>query len=529
MRFKCFLYVAAVSVLAVSCKTSDVNEKLNAQARTEYLQPIHPGSADGSVSFWNAYATKFIYAPAFDFKAVEGAESYRFTIVSADSLSWSFTASEPTAALSPVWDDVKVGDVTLTVEALDADGKAIGVAGERKFRRDYPFHGPYRQNLYSYDECIRRGLSYVHNMPCIKYWQEHDTPDMSNEYNSYLCKIMGNSIRVELLYAEAFPKQKESVLQRCRNIASFIISQSEPADAKLAYFPPTYYGSFKAAAREENQGKTMAMEAIEVVNAFFDLYKACGDRQYFDHALHILDTYRKIQRPDGSFPVKMDLKTGEPVNDANGSPHTIFMVLNRLEKEFGVYDYKDFRESIEKWVAEVEISSFNWNGQFEDTAVEGVKPYENMTNCTAAPVAIYLMMKDNPSESDLRTAEELVRFCEDQFVYWDSERVDGVPVTNTPCAYEQYKWKEPTDASTSYILSCFVLMYKHTGDELWLAKASALAANITFMQNKVTGMIPTWGWRNSRLHNTDADKFWINCTRHSVATLKLFKEITGQE
>lgn len=230
MRFKCFLYAAAVSVLAVSCKTSDINEKLNAQARAEYLQPIHPGSADGSVSFWNAYATKFIYAPAFDFKAVEG-----------------------------------------------------------------------------------------------------------------------------------------------------------------------------------------------------------------------------------------------------------------------------------------------------------VKPYENMTNCTAAPVAIYLMMKDNPSESDLRTAEELVRFCEDQFVYWNSERVDGVPVTNTSCAYEQYKWKEPTDASTSYILSCFVLMYKHTGDELWLAKASALAANITFMQNKVTGMIPTWGWRNSRLHNTDADKFWINCTRHSVATLKLFKEITGQE
>lgn len=72
-------------------------------------------------------------------------------------------------------------------------------------------------------------------------------------------------------------------------------------------------------------------------------------------------------------------------------------------------------------------------------------------------------------------------------------------------------------------------MYKQTGNELWKAKAEALAANLTYMQNKVTGMIPTWGWRISNHHHNDSDKFWINCTRHTVSTLKMFMEITGEQ
>lgn len=42
-------------------------------------------------------------------------------------------------------------------------------------------------------------------------------------------------------------------------------------------------------------------------------------------------------------------------------------------------------------------------------------------------------------------------------------------------------------------------------------------------------MIPTWGWRISNHHHNDSDKFWINCTRHTVSTLKMFMEITGEQ
>lgn len=523
------LILIAVACLVVMPGRADINDELNKQAESEYLKPVRPGSSDGSVPFWNGFAWKFLYAPSFDFKTVKGAKSYRFTAVSDSTKTYSFTADTPTADLSPIWNQIAPSDVELTVEALDKNGKVIKVVGKKEFERGFPFHAPYRDKVYSYDECIRRALSFVHHMPAVEHWQYNKFPDMTHPYNSYLCKIIGNTIQTEIMYAEYFPEEKEAVLKRCRNIASFIMSQAQPADAVLAYFPPTYYGKNLAAGAPQNQGKTMVMDATEVAYSFLDLYKACGDRQYLDFTLHIIDTYKKIRRADGSFPVKVDIETGESVNKANVIPFQLFMVLNRLEKEFNIYDYKEFRESIEKWTADVVLKSFDWNSPFEDIPLENYKPYQNPTCCTAAPVAIYLMRKDNPTKEELKIAEELARFCEDQFVLWGSTYTNGIPDVNYPCACEQIDWDEPTDASTANVLTCFTLLYKHTGDKLWLAKANALAANLTFMQNKVSGMLPTVGWRNSDHILGQAAQFWINCTVGSVASLRDLQKNTNQK
>ncbi|MBQ0116066.1 MAG: hypothetical protein KBT10_09410 [Bacteroidales bacterium] len=529
MNIKHFLTLI-VACIATSpfCHADDI-QALNKQAEAEYLIPVRPGTADGSVPFWNPFCFKFIYAPAFDFKTVKGAKSYRFTVTSKDSTSRSFTADVPTAALSPIWNQIPVGDVTLTVEALDKKGKAIKTVGTKKFLRDYPFHGPYKDKVCSYDECIKRGISYVHYMPAVQYWETHDTPDMSYPYNSYVCKIMSHTILAELKYAEYYPEAKDVCLKRCRNIAKFIISLAQPADAPLAYFPPTYYGDNKAAGEAINKGKTLVMEATEVVIAFIDLYKACGDRQYLDFALHILDTYKKIRRPDGSYPVKVDILTGEPVNKANTVPNQLFMAIDRLEKKVHIYDYRDLRESLEKWTADVLFESFDWNSQFEDVELEGYQPYQNLTNSHAAVIAAYLLQKENVTPKELKVAEDIMRLCEDQFVLWDSPRVNGVPETCTPCVCEQMEWWEPTNASTCHLIEGFALLYKHTGDKLWLAKANALAANLTIMQNKVTGMIPTWGFRVNQHITDDAAKFWMNSNEHTIVTLERFRKLTGQD
>ena len=129
------------------CGTADASldyAAINAQAAEQYLRPIRPGY-EGRNPFWNGFAKKFIYAPAFDFDEVAGAANYRFTVVplgEETQASWSFTADSPKAALTPVWGEIPVGRVRLTVEGLDASGKALGKAGEREFLRDYPFTGP---------------------------------------------------------------------------------------------------------------------------------------------------------------------------------------------------------------------------------------------------------------------------------------------------------------------------------------------------------------------------------------------------
>src|SRR5688500_15083784 len=43
--------------------------------------PLRPGEP-GKSPFWNAYAKRFIFAPAFDFKRIDNAVKYRYEIFS---------------------------------------------------------------------------------------------------------------------------------------------------------------------------------------------------------------------------------------------------------------------------------------------------------------------------------------------------------------------------------------------------------------------------------------------------------------
>ena len=116
-----------------------------------------------------------------------------------------------------------------------------------------------------------------------------------------------------MLVAKLLPAHREEALAIARNAARFLMDRSRPEGDPLAFFPPTYYSDLISSSRAENRGKTMTMEACAAGNAFLDLYDATGDRICYDRALAIAETYSRLQHADGSFPIKVDFETGEPV------------------------------------------------------------------------------------------------------------------------------------------------------------------------------------------------------------------------
>ena len=111
---KSLLLAGMVLSILFSCGKPDKEDfdALNARAAKEYLEPLRPGYEEGN-SWWNVFAHRFLYAPAFDFKEIEGAKEYRFELKSAENGSeWSFTADAPWNPLSPVWNDVTVGNIS---------------------------------------------------------------------------------------------------------------------------------------------------------------------------------------------------------------------------------------------------------------------------------------------------------------------------------------------------------------------------------------------------------------------------------
>lgn len=536
----------AVLTLAACCNDGEVDfSELNAQAGSEYLEPVRPGY-EGRQPYWNEFATKFIYAPAFDFKEVAGAEEYCYKVywkddkwtkpvqgrpydemppaeevlarIPADAVLYSFKADKPNLSLSPVWNDVPAGNVTLVVEGVTKEGKSYGIAGVREFLRDFPFCGPYNDAVRDYTEAAILASLFVHKMPAVQSWKDSTEPDMSYAHNTYPCKIIGGTIKLEVRLAQLDPSRKEECLAIARNAAAFLMSAAQK-EGPLAHFPPTYYKGLVASAREENQGTTMMIEASNAAQAYLDLYDFTGEKVYYDEALAIADSYMGLQREDGSFAIKVNWETGEPVNNACALLHPILNFLQRLHNDYGIDKYIDMQSKAEAWMDEVAMETFDMTGQFEDVTVLGWHPYQNLTNCTAAPYASYLLNKSTVSEKDLENALDLIRLSEDQFVHWDALRdEDGIRPIVTPCVYEQYQYRTPVDNSSCNVANALLDYYEVTGDRLAFEKAKALIDNLTVVQNPVNGQIlTTWDVRSF-----DRDKnrsFWINCSNASIQIL----------
>jgi len=128
-----------------------------------------------------------------------------------------------------------------------------------------------------------------------------------------------------------------------------------------------------------------------------------------------------------------------------------------------------------------------------------------------------------------------MRFVEDQFVIWNRPypwphaKPDGsapydTSLWHTPCALEQYGWYVPIDSSTASVMMGFLALYKAGCGGLYLAKAKALADQLTRVQHE-NGQIPTH-WMNTE----DAEKnFWFNCMFHSCNALEIMSEYEDVE
>jgi len=555
MRSKKILLAAILCLLGTGLFATQPNFKgLNAQAAKEYQKPIRPFT-DGRNPCWNEFCNRFIYAPVFDFQAKQGAVKYVYTIVrdiaeieaeirgdddseaqqakkaeivKLGSEKWSFTGKTPSECLAPIWKKIPVGKVVLTVEAFDKDGHTLGlcevsqgkkgIVTERTFMRDFPFEGPYTENIRPYREAALMGMLYIHTMPQIQAWKNSTKPDMSYKHNTYANKTIGRTVEIEAKLAKYYPQYAEEALQIAKNAAQFLIDESRPEGDVLAFFPPTYYGDLIASKKSWNKGKMIPMDACYVANGFLDLYDACGDKKYYDQALKIADTFVKLQRPDGSMPIKCFYETGEPVNDVGAMLGPVLNFARRLNLQYGLTEYEAMRIKGEEWMNKVALETFNITGQFEDVNVEGLKPYANLTQCTGCPYASYLL-KGHPSPKNVEDARDLIRMGEDQFVHWNSlPEKNGIRRLPGPCVFEQLHYQTPVDNSSCNVANAYLDLYEATGDKLAFAKAKALIDELTVCQFPTNGMTPT----TLDYRNPQKDKgrtFWLNC---SVATIEIW-------
>lgn len=527
-----YVILAVYGWIFTGCTATPEEKDFGTIALEESAIPIRPG-IPGERPFWNTYAKRFIYAPAFDFKTVENAQKYRFELISlADSSTYSFESEQRFAPLSPVWADVPVGYVQLKVLAVAENGKSIELAGERHFYRAAPFAGEYHEPVMPYDSSARLALSNLMNEDYVRYWLEHGKPDPDYKNYIFATKIYSALIVGSITYARLNEgtKEAERSTQLAKIVADYLIGISYEEGSEWESFPPSYHGSYqnrpvgdvfkdKPFMRETTNFTIIAADAG---HAYLDLYDHTGEEKYLEAAIKIAHTYQKTQMKNGTWYQMVDYKTGEPVVSLIAIPTGVVVYLERLGRDYGIKGLEETAEKALQWVMENPVKNFHWVGQFEDITPR--EPYVNLSREQACDLAMYIFKNRNSDQEMLELAEELVRFAEDQFVVWEQPRsVTGKnPASNseywiTPCVQEQYVFWTPVSRSAGIMIETYRYAYEATKDEIYLAKAKSIANALTLVQEVFNGEYPSF-------FSTLETNKWLNGTVYPAEILMRFSE-----
>ena len=512
------------------------------QALLEYnseATAAHPGGVEKR-PFWNGHSTQFMFVPSFYFPRVRHAKAYLFTVEDKEGVKHSFTASQPTASLAPVWADVPVGIVHLKVESLNEEGKAEHIAGARTFYKSTPFPGrdAYPPKARSYRECALLAYRYIYNNEMVQHWLKYGKPMADYAHNVYPTKTIAGIIQAMVAYAKLEPSCAENALKLACRAADYLLSISFSGNHSLAGLPPTY--SFEnlnaeavnkvAPAAQGCVGTMMMIYPASAGIAYLTLAEATEDKKYFNAAMRIAEYYKANVLPSGSWYLLYDCKSGKPLSGNICVDFKFVNFFRMLYEKTKDEIWHKLEVDHYKYITDKCLKEYKWEGQFEDIPVS--LPYENLTHFPPNHLIDYITKHLSNDEKMVAEAVDLMRFVEDQFVVWgEHPEWNMTPWGGKPWHYpaglEQYSWYCPIDASTATIMTAFTNMYKLKGDRLYLEKAMTLADMITRVQNAETGIIPTFWMGENCAYGYE--NFWINCLLYSANAMMNIAELTESE
>ena len=502
-------------------------------------------------TFWNGWSPWFIQAPTLGFKVADGAKSYRFEVTDDFHRRMVLTSDKAEVSLDGLWDKLPVGYVTVVCRGVGASGEDRGEIGSRTFWKKAAYDGTYAPRAMSFGKAKFRILDNFLDLPQIRYLREHGKIDRRYYLSGYPTKMLAAEIEAFVTVCRGLDDnennkaRKEDLIDLSRKAADILIAGSFPAGSVLEHFPVTYdkdgceYGRFR-----DQQDWVMLVYPPQAGIAYVRLYGVTKDAKYLEAAERIAATFMKTQGVDGTWPLRMNARTGETIGKSRLLP---FETMQMFEELYAVTGKKVYRETSDRAFAFVEKTvepGWCWEGQFEDGRVidDG---YENLSNFPANQMIMHILDRYPGDAKRIEQAEKIMSFVEDQFIHWrppydngrhpeDVGEDDGTwawwchPYSNwmTPCAVEQYICCVPVDASAAKCIRALLAVYRATGKRIYLEKARALGATQTRMVEE-DGFINTWTVKGAK-RNDDRYHTWENCTVEIMNALGMLAELEGK-
>lgn len=494
---------------------------LKALVRADLAEPVRPAGVNGQAS-WNMNATRFIYPPVFEMPELKVPCVYRVRVIGADGKVVKFETQNRFVSLKNCWGQIPCGRTSLIVDLVRQNTYWNVMKREaRWFFKAEPYEpGAYPAAPRSYREAAIMCGRYLLGFRFLKYLAENGKPDPSYRLNCYPTKMNHGVIDAMVDFAQLSKDDREAALKIARAAADYLIARSQPAGAPLEYFPPTYEGRDFTAG--QYAGQNMLVYPASAGRSFLKLYGETKDAKYLAAAKNIAATYLKLQGEDGTWCLKVWEKDGKDVCPNRLHPDSVILFLNDIYELTKDEKYHAASDRAFAYFENGPLKTWNWEGQFEDA--HPTEPYVNITHHPPCSILMAIAQRWPKDARRIAQARELLRFTEDQFIYWQKPK-DAVEANLQnlwtdgqwdvwPAVVEQYFYRESVDASASKMIDSYLALYDATGDELCLAKARTLGDSIVRIQEKSGRIRSIWA-----ACGRDIQSDWLNCTAASLQSL----------
>jgi len=314
------------------------------------------------------------------------------------------------------------------------------------WKRDFMTVAPVKRDaaglllpLQSYDETIRRGMSFIlddhlrwfkgpadtlldeqgiQQMPWTYFSNlQHNGapfPNAVDKFTSYPAFHHALSIRTFVKYWKYADDPR--ALEEAVKLADWNIAHSTPADWAYGNFPYSTFEEKKPGGFRDRTG-LMPDKAAIMALAYLDLHDATGEARFLKAAEAIGHTLAQRQREDGTWPFRVDPKTERVIEEYSSSVIYAVMLFERLNELNGNERYKANRDLTWHWLVNGPIKTRDFRGFYED--IPDTK--SNRTNYDCLDTIRYLLTNRTEENGYLEMAKGLNGWIEEVFL----DRIKG--------------------------------------------------------------------------------------------------------
>ncbi len=282
-------------------------------------------------------------------------------------------------------------------------------------------------------------------------------------------------------------------------LADWNIAHSTPGDWPYAHLP---YSTFEAKKPGGFRDKTGLMpdKAAILALAYLQLHEATGEKRFLQAAEAIARTLAKRQRPNGTWPFRVDPKNERVIEEYTSSVIYAVMLFEKLDKLNGNDHYRPYRDKTWNWLVNGPIKTKEFRGFYEDIPPSP----QGRTNYDCLDTIRYLLANRTTDNGYLEMAKDLNAWIEKIFL-------------------DKIKGFEPAEGIREQ-LQCNVVMGIHslnwasmllelanvTGDEKMRQRAIQTANYITYYMQPDDRIVVGF----------DYNQWWYSC--HAGALYYLF-------